>query len=134
VSDQEPLAVAIKAAIQAELPAGVNVYDVDEVPGATGSSNSDPTPARYVTIELGRRYNANEPSNADTVELGALTTHYRAANVTLCRNLRKAVTAALENRAYDLPGGDTVGPFSHQFDNGFIYAADGWSAFDLWNF
>ncbi|MGH3996679.1 MAG: hypothetical protein ACRDTJ_04370 [Pseudonocardiaceae bacterium] len=134
MSDQEVLATAIKAAIQAELPAGVTVYDVDEVPGATGSSDSGPTPARYVTIELSRRWHPERRGDADMIHGGALTTHYRAPNVTLARALRKAVTAGLENRAYDLPDGDTVGPFSHQFDNGFLQAAEGWSAFDLWNF
>ena len=133
MSNQEPQAVAIKAAIQAGLPAGVTVYDVDEVPGATGGA-SGTTPARYVTIELSRRWHPERRGDADMIHGGALTTHYRAANVTLCRNLREAVTAALEDRAYDLTGGDTVGPFSHQFDNGFIYAAEGWSTFDLWKF
>ena len=133
MSTQEALATAIKAAIQAELPAGVTVYDVDEVPNTNGGP-SGTLPARYVTIEVSRRWHPERRGDADMIHGGALTTHYRAANVTLCRALREAVTAALEDRAYDLPGGDTVGPFSHQFDNGFIYAAEGWSTFDLWKF
>lgn len=133
MSDQEAQATAIKAAIQAELPTGVTVYDVDEVPGSTGGPPGT-LPARYVTIEPSRRWHPERRGDADMIRGGALTTHYRAANVTLCRNLREAVTAALEGRAYGIPGGDTVGPFSHQFDNGFIYAAEGWSTFDLWKF
>lgn len=136
MTDQKTLATAIKAAIQAGLPTGVNVYDVDGVPGTTGgptSSTGNP-PSRYVTIELSRRWHPERRGGADMIHGGALTTHYRGANVNQARDLREAVTTALENRAYNLAGGDTVGPFSHQFDNGFIYAAEGWSAFDLWNF
>ncbi len=135
MSDQEVLATAIKAAIAAELPTAVAVYDVDEVPGTAGgptSSTGNP-PSKYVTIQMSRRWHPERRGDADMIHGGALTTHYYAQNVTVCRDLRAAVTAALENRAYDLPGGDTVGPFSHQFDGEPAYAA-GWSAYDLWKF
>ena len=135
MSAQEVLATAIKAAIQAQLPTGVTVYDVDEVPGTTGgptSSTGNP-PLRYVTIQLSRRWHPERRGDADMIHGGALTTHYYAPNVTVCRDLRAAVTAALEDRAYALPSGDTVGPFSHQFD-GEPDFAESWSAFDLWKF
>lgn len=131
--DPQPRADAIKAAIAAQVPAGVPVYEVDEVPNSSGGP-SGTTPARYVSFELGRRRNSKFRGGADTVPVGALTTHCRAANVNDVRDLVLAVTTALENRAYPLPDGDTVGPFSFQFDEEPAYAAEGWAAYVIWNF
>lgn len=129
----EPRAVAIKAAIAAELPSGVSVYDVDEVPGTNGGPSASSPPVRYVSFELTRRYVAKRSAGGwVTVPGFALTTHYRAANVTDCRNLCDRTTEALENRAYDLPDGDTVGPFSFEFDDQPDYVEGGWSAFTTW--
>lgn len=129
---QEPRAVAIKAALVAGVPTGWVVYEVDEVPGSTGGPTGTPA-ARYVSFELGRRWHPERRGDADTVPGWSLTTHYRAPNVTDVRRGRDATTAALENRAYSLPDGDTVGPFSFQFDEQPEYVDGGWSAFDIWN-
>jgi hypothetical protein len=134
VSDQDPRAVAILAAIQAELPAGVTAYEADGVPGSAGGPGGT-LPSRYVTIELSRRWHPEKRGDADMIPGFALTTHYRAPNIAGiggCRDLRKAVTAALENRAYSLLSGDTIGPFSFEFDGGMNYVAEGWSGFDTW--
>lgn len=131
--DPRPRADAIKAAIAAQVPIGVSVYEVDEVPDSLGGP-SGTTPARYVTFELGRRWHPGRRGGADTVPGGALTTHCRAANVNDVRDLVLAVTTALENRIYDLPDGDTIGPFSFQFDEEPAYAAEGWAAYVIWNF
>jgi hypothetical protein len=131
--DPEACAAAIKAAIAAQMPAGVPVYEVDEVPGSAGGP-SGTAPAKYVTFELGRRWHPEKRGDADMIPGGSLTTHYRAANVSDVRNLLERVQTALENRAYNLPGGDTVGPFSFQFDEEPDYVAEGWSAFVIWNF
>jgi hypothetical protein len=131
-TEQEPRAKVIKAAIQAALPASVKVYEIDEVPGTTGGPEASSTPTRYVTFELSRRWHPERRGDADTVPAISLTTHYRAANVTDGRVLRRCVTEALEGRAYDLPDGDTIGPFAFEFDDGFGYVDGGWSAFDGW--
>lgn len=135
-TDQEPRAVAIIAAINAELPAGVLAYEVDKVPGTTGGP-SGTTPVRYVTVELSRRWHPERRGDADMIPGFSLVTHYRAPGINGvggARDLRDAVTAALENRAYPLPDGDTVGPFSFEFDGGLNYVASGWSGFDSWRF
>ena len=129
-SDQQPRAVAIKAAIAAVLPAGVAVYEVDEVPGTNGNTSTPPT--RYVTFELSRRWHPERRGNAVVIPGFALATHYRAPYIPLGRGLRALVTGALENRAYPLPDGDTVGPFSFEFDNDFVYVDGGWTTFDTW--
>jgi hypothetical protein len=129
--EQEPRAQVIKDAIQAALPAGVKVFEVDEVPGTEGGP-SGTTPTRYVTFDLSRRWHPERRGDADMIPGWALVTHYRAPNVTDGRKLRDCVTEALEGRAYDLPNGDTIGPFDPDFDDGFSHVDGGWSAFDGW--
>ena len=134
-TDQGPRVIAVLAAIQAELPVGVTVYEADQVPGTAGGPADEPLPARYVTIELSRRWHSGRRGDADMVPGWALTTHYRApmrSGEGSASALRKAVTAALENRAYDLPDGDTIGPFSFEIDGGMKYVAEGHSGFDTW--
>lgn len=130
-ADQEPRAVALIAAINAELPASARAYDADQVPGTEGGP-SGTIPIRYVTVELSRRWHGNDRGDADMVPLFSLTTHYRAPSVTDARTLRTAVTRAVQGRAYDLPDGDTVGPCSFEFDGGIQFIAGGWSGFDSW--
>lgn len=134
MSDQEPLAVAIKAAITAELPEGVSAYDADEVPGTTGGPSGS-TPARFVQIDVERRWVPERRfGGAVPIHGGALTTHYRAPNKTAARALRAATFAALEDRAYALPGGDTVGPFTFESDGGIGMVDGAWSGFDIFTF
>lgn len=135
VTDQDPRLDAILAAIQAELPAGTSAYEADQVPGTAGGPGDEPLPARYVTAELSRRWHSGGRGDADMIPGWALTTHYRSpmkSGEGSASALRKAVIAALENRAYDLPDGDTIGPFSFGIDGGMNYVAEGWSGFDTW--
>jgi len=135
VSDQEEQAAAIKAPIQAALPAGVSVYEADGVPGTTGGPSATTPPSRYVTIELDRRYTSVRRLSGDVMLTpGAVTTHYRAPNVTLARALRKAVRTALENQMFDLPGGEHIGPVGFDIDGGLKFVDGGWSGFDTWTF
>jgi hypothetical protein len=134
-ADRAPRAEAILAAIQAKLPAGTTAYEADMVPGATGGPSAESLPARYVTIELSRSWHSDRRGDADMIPAWALTTHYRApvkSGEGSVSALRKAVTAALENQPYDLPNGDTLGPFSFEIDGGIRFVADGWSGFDTW--
>lgn len=137
MSDQESQATALKAAIQAGLPAGVTVYDVDKVPGTTGGP-SGTTPARYVTIEISRGYSSVRRLSEDVMLApGAVTTHYRAPNVGgtgNARDLREAVRTALENQMFDLAGGEHIGPVAFDVDGGINFVANGWSGFDTWTF
>lgn len=130
---QEPRALVIKAAIVAEVASKVVVGDMDEIPGTDGGPAASAPPAWYVGIDLSRRWHPERLGDADVVPGWALTTHYRAPNITDLRTLRDGVTAALEDRALDLPDGDTLGPFSFQFDGGPRYIDGGWSDFDTWN-
>lgn len=134
MTDNKARATAIRAAITATLPAGVSVYDADKVPGST-EMPAGTLPARYVTIELSRRFNPVRRLSEDVmITPGAVTTHYRGVSVNQADDLREAVKAALENQMYDLPGGDKIGPFSFEIDGGMKYVAEGWSGFDTWTF
>lgn len=130
-TDQQPRAVALKAAFAAVLPTTIKAFEVDEVPGSDGGPTGTP-PAKYVVFELTRRWVPKGAGDRVTVPGWAVVTHYRATNVPDIRNLRRFVTQALEDRALDLPDGDTFGPFSHEFDGDLVYVAEGWSAFDTW--
>jgi hypothetical protein len=134
VSTQKAQATAIKAAIQAGLPVGTFVYDADGVPGTAGGPTGS-LPPRYVTIELDRRYTPVSRLSGDVMLTpGAVTTHYRAPNVSDARTLRDAVKAALENQMFDLAAGEHIGPFGFDVDGGINYVAEGWSGFDTWTF
>lgn len=134
--NQEPRAAAIKAAIATEMPAGVPVYDVDEVPGAIGSNDPDGTPpARYVSIEVSRSFTATRRLSEDVMLVpGAVTTHYRGPEVSDVRELRRRTVAALENRIYDVASGEHIGPFVFEIDGGLLTSAEGWSGWDTWQF
>ena len=132
MSDQEPRAIVIKAAIIAEAPASAVVGDLDEIPGTKGGPSATAPPARYIAFELTRRWHPERRGDADLITGWAVATHYHAPNLSDVRLLRKCVTAALEGRAYDVPGGDTIGPFSFEDDGGFDFVDGAWSGFDTW--
>lgn len=131
MSDREAAVVAIKAAIAAELPASVPVYELDEVPGTTGGPTGT-TPAKYVTIDLSRRWVAKRRLGGEvTIPGGALATHYRGPNISVVGTLREGAKAALEARSHDLPDGDTV-EFEFEDDGGLVFVDGGWTSFDTW--
>lgn len=134
--DQQPLADAIKDAIQAQLPAGVTVYEKDEVPGtAHGRVPGEKVPAAFVTISLGRDPLGTKRSSGEvSVPVHLLLTRCQAANLISVRELRRCVAAALEDQAYDLPSGDTVGPFVYRIGEPEEDDDLGWFVLDHWSF
>lgn len=134
MTDQQPWADAIKAAIAAEMEPSDGVYELDEVPGSKGSPDTSEPPARYVAVDVSRRWHPERRGNADMIPGGALTTHYRGPMVRDVRELRRRTGVGLENRAYGLPDGDTVGPFSFEFEGDLEYVDGAWTAFDTWRF
>ncbi|HEY9354188.1 MAG TPA: hypothetical protein VIP28_13090 [Nocardioides sp.] len=135
-TDQEPRAIVIKAALQAGMAPGVPALEVDEVPQAESGASPDPsTPPRYVWFELGRRWVEKKRLGGwVSVPGGSLTTHYHAPSITGIRDLRRRVTAQLEGKAFDLPDGDTVGPFDFEDEGDAVPRDGGWSAFDSWTY
>lgn len=135
--DHEPIAVAIKAAIQAELPAGVTAYDVDDVPGAIGGSKpSGAAPQCHVTIEFARvdAFPSRRFSDDVTIPDLELTTRAHADSVANVRELARRVAIALEGRAYALPSGDTVGPFRFVLGEPIEDDDTGWVGASHWTF
>lgn len=135
--DLQPLASAIKSAIQAELGSVATVYDIDDVPGTPGGS--DPTgtpPAQHVEITLNRRDAAPTRRGSGVVSVPdfELATRCHAGSVGTVRELRRLVALALEGRAQDLPGGGTVGPFVFAIGEPEDDDATGWFGSDHWTF
>jgi hypothetical protein len=135
--DHEPIATAIKAAIQAELDDKATAYDVDEVPGTEGGSTpGNQRPQQHVEIEFARV--DAEPSRRASGEVTIpdleLTTRYHADSIMSVRELRRRVGLALEGRAYDLPDGGTVGPFDFALGEPVQPDDTGWVAADHWVF
>lgn len=134
--DQQPLANAIKSAIQAQLPAGVNVYEKDEVPGAAhGRVPNGQIPPAFVSISLGRDpLGTKRASGEVTVPVHLLLTRCHGGNLVTVRELRRRVAAALEDQAYPLPSGDTIGPFVYRIGEPEEDDDLGWFVLDHWSF
>lgn len=111
--DEQPIADAIKAAIQVELGVHATAYEVDEIPGTRGTNPAGAVPQRHVDFELNRvdAFPSRRASGEVTVPDRELVTRCHAENVGSVRELQRRVALALEDRAYALPDGGTVGPF-----------------------
>lgn len=137
-TDFEPVAAAIKTALDAALPASVGVYDIDEVPGAVGGLDPDGTlPAMHVEILLSPRFVAERRFSGEVMLPGGeLLTRYHAGSVTSVRELRRLVSAALEDVALPLPAPSTefVGPFVFQIGEAEDFDDTGCTALDIWSF
>lgn len=128
MSDQEPIAVAVLAALNGIT--GVDAYDIDEVPGTNGLPG--PVPARYVVISLTRILTDVARASGEEVLHGyLLDTTYRAQNVSQCRELRRLVSAALESQAVG-----AYGPFVFNDESQPIDDDPDWkfSGVDTWSF
>lgn len=136
VRDEQPIADAIKAAIQVELADKAFVFDLDEVPGVVGGDNpSGGLPQWHVEVGL-HRVDASPSRRASgevTIPDWELITRCHADSVTNVRELRRRVGLALEDRAYDRSDGGTVGPFRFAIsepadpdDTGFV-GVDHWT-------
>lgn len=119
---QETEVVAILAALNAALPAAVRAYDVDEVPAVR--------PAAYVELHYSRRFVADRLGSGEvTIPGGRLLTRYVSKYVSNCREIRRVVTATLEDKAIG-----ATGPFVFEADE-VIGPDDGWfSGADSWTF
>ncbi|GAB2970279.1 hypothetical protein GCM10027076_03720 [Nocardioides montaniterrae] len=132
----EHYAAAVKtviAAALADLTAGpVVAYDYDEIPGTSRGDKPGTRPARYVAIDLSRRYSDNRRASGEvSFPLGRLGTRYCAESVTSLREIRRRVRAALESQI--LPG--DFGPFDFEIESEELHAdALGYTAVDDWTF
>ena len=122
----ETEAVAVIAALEAALPDTAHAYDYDEVPATL--------PAMYVVVDFSRRFVPDRLSSGEaTVVCGRLVTRYVAKTVSNARELRRIVSAALEDKAVTV-GSSYVGPFTFEADES-IGPDDGWySGSDSWAF
>ncbi|UUW88400.1 hypothetical protein [Pimelobacter simplex] len=135
--DLQPIADAIKAAIQAELPARVTVYDTDDIPGTAGGSDpSGAAPAKHVEIHLNRAdaFPSRRGSGVVSVPDLELATRCHAGSIADVRELRRRVGRALEDRAYGLLDGGTVGPFVFAIGEPEEDDDTGWVGVDHWTF
>lgn len=119
---QETDAVAIIAALNAALPAAARAYDLDALPAVR--------PAAYVEVDLSRRYIPDRLASGEaTVVCGRLITGYIAKTVSNARELRRIVTATLEDKAIG-----SVGPFTFEADDSIGEAGDWFVGSDSWTF
>lgn len=135
--DHEPIAAAIKAAIQAELAGKATVCDLDEVPGTSGGAQpAGQAPQWHVEIEFARI--DAEPSRRAGGDVSIsdleLTTRYHADSVMSVRELRRRTGLALEGRAHPVAGGGTVGPFRFALGEPVQPDDTGWVSADHWVF
>jgi len=130
VTDQETIAAAILTALNTALPSGADAYEIDGVPGTLGNLGS--VPAKSVVISLSRNWtDSYRFGGANSVPGFFLKTTYRAPNVQSCRELRRLVSAALE----DQPVG-AYGPFTFNQEERPIDDDPDWgfSGTDAWSF
>lgn len=135
--DEQVIAETIKAAIQGELGTVATVYDADDVPGAVhGSLPSATPPQRHVEVALTRAdaFPSRRSSGEVAVADWDLVTRCHAESVMTARELRRCVGVALEDRAYDLPDGGTVGPFRFAIGEPIEDDDTGWVGVDHWSF
>lgn len=128
MTDQEPIAAAILAALNAALPAGVDAYDLDDVPGTMG--NPGTIPVRFVVIDLQRVPTSVYRVGGSNTPGYFLDTAYRADSVSNCRELRRLVSLALEAKVIGGHGfrfNDETQPIDDDADWGF-------SGVDTWSF
>lgn len=133
-NDTQPVVTAILDALNLALPAGIDAYDVDSVPGTNG--NPGPKPQRHVEIEVARQFTdeSRRFSGEITLPLRELTTRYHAESADNVRVIRRIVADALEDVAIALPGGDHCGPFVFRLSEPEDDDDLGWSAADHWTF
>lgn len=132
MTDQEPIAAAILTALNAALPSWADAYDTDGVPGTIGSDIPGPTPTSCVVIRLYRiKTGSARGGGAYMVPGFFLDTAYRAQNVATCRELRRRVSAVLENQVIG-----AYGPFVFNDESTPIDDDPDWTfhGCDTWSF
>ena len=124
-------AAAILAAINAAIAPAV-AYEYGKVPGADG--NAGPEPFKYVVMDLSRRFvDSFRGSGEASVTGGRLGTRYIAKSLTDAREMRRRVTAALEDKVLTSTAGE-VGPFRFETSDPFVPNQGYQVAEDLWTF
>lgn len=137
VRDEQPIADAIKAAIQVELGDKAEVFDADEVPGVVGGDQPSGVPPQWhVEVALHRVDAApsRRASGEVTIPDWELITRCHADSIMSVRELRRRVCVALEDRAYDRSDGGTVGPFRFAISEPADFDDLGFVGVDHWTF
>ena len=123
-------AAAIMAALNAALAPAV-AYEYGKVPGAGGNAGTEP--AKYVLVDISRRYVPGRRASGEvTLPGGRLGTRYVARSSSDLRNMRRLVTATLEDKILTTAAGE-VGPFVFESadparpDEAFQVADDAWT-------
>lgn len=139
MTDQDPILLAILAAINAALTAeavtltdftDVRAFDVDSVPGTFG--NDGTVPATHVVARLQRIRTETQRLGGGLAMVPAffLDTSYRAQSAQGCRALRRIVSTALEGKFVGTYGpfvfNDESQPIDDDADWGFL-GVDTWS-------
>lgn len=115
----EQMAGAIKTALATALadipPTGsVKAYDYDEIPGGQYGNVPGELPARYVAIDISRRYVPERRYSGEVMLPGhRLGTRYCAATMTTARELQRRIVVALE----DVILASDLGPFSFEVES-----------------
>jgi hypothetical protein len=125
VVSQQAEVDAIKAALNTALPAGQSqAYEYDETPAT----------ASYVRLDLSRRFIPDRLGSGEaTVVCGRLVTRYVGESVANVRELRRLVTATLEDKA--IPAGSSyVGPFTFEVEQPISPQSGTFSGADTWKF
>lgn len=131
MTEQEQ-ATAILAAINAAIGPGATAYEYDKIPGANGNAGTEP--AQYVAVALSRRYVDNRRFGGSVMLPGGrLETRYAAKSITNARNMRRLVTAAIEDTTLTGPGGE-VGPFTFESAEAFRPDQTYQVGTDVWTF
>lgn len=139
--DHEPIATAIKAAIEAELPAGAPALDLDGIPGTPlGDDPNGKLPPRFVVVEIFRTDTVVDRRSSGEVDIPtrSLITRCHAQSINDVRELRRCVGVALESRSLPLdpeePDGDHIGPFVFEIGEPEDDDDAGWVGADHWAF
>ena len=124
-------AVAILAVLNAAIAPAV-AYEPGKVPGTNGNAGTEP--AKYVLVSLSRRYVDSRRAGGDVMLPGGrLGTRYIAKSVADGRNMRRLVTAVLENQVITTDAGE-VGPFTFETSDPFQSDESYQVATDTWTF
>ena len=109
-------AEAILEALNTAL-AGRAAYEYSKVPGSNGNTGTEPD--KYVVVALSRRYvDSRRAGGSVMLPGGRLETRYVAKSLTDARNMRRLVTAALEDVTLTTTAGE-VGPFTFESAEAF---------------
>lgn len=124
--------IAIKDAIDAALPAALNVYDYSTVPGTNGNSGTVPT--TFVIVSVERRFNPTRRLTAQAGSTGwRISARCVASTVTNVGLLLNAVAVALNENRLTIDG-DTTTPIQFESDRAAEYDSGKYAAYSIWTY